>query len=128
MMMMLDTHTLLWMVDGSSQLSARAAREISDARNVKHVSKASLWEIAIKVSTGKLTLPKPLAELIAELRRTGAIQFLDLADAHLVKVSQLPFHHRDPFDRLLVAQALTEGMIVLGDDAAFDTYGVTRIW
>ncbi|MEQ1853227.1 MAG: type II toxin-antitoxin system VapC family toxin, partial [Chthoniobacteraceae bacterium] len=85
-------------------------------------------EIAIKVSTGKLTLRQPLAELNAELRSTGMIHVLPIADAHLVGVSALPFHHRDPFDRLLIAQALADGMAVVGNDGAFDDYGVTRVW
>ena len=128
MNLLLDTHALLWMVDGAPELSGRAAAEIASAANVKHVSVASLWKIAIKVSTRKLTLARPLAEFIADLRGTGLIQFVPIADAHLVTVAALPFHHRDPFDRLLVAQALADGFSVVGNDAAFDAFGVTRIW
>ena len=128
MKLLLDTHTLLWMVDESPELSSRAAGLIADAANTKHVSVASFWEIAIKVSTGKLTLSSSLAKLIADLRGTGLIQIEPLADAHLVAVSALPFHHRDPFDRLIVAQALADGMVVLGRDEAFDDYGVRRVW
>lgn len=128
MRLLLDTHTLLWTLVGTPELSARAGREIADAANTKFVSVASFWEIAIKVSTGKLTLRQPLAELMMEVRSTGMIHVLPIADAHLVAVSALPFHHRDPFDRLIIAQALAEGMAVAGNDPAFDAYGVVRVW
>ena len=128
MKLLLDTHALLWMLDGAEELSARAGREIADAANTKFVSVASLWEIAIKVSTRKLTVRQPLADLIAELRSTGMIHVLPIADAHLVGASTLPFHHRDPFDRLIIAQALADGMAVVGNDGVFDDYGVTRVW
>lgn len=128
MNLLLDTHALLWMADGAPQLSARAAAEIANTSNVKAVSVASLWEIAIKVSTRKLTLARPLAEFMAELRATGLLQFMPVLDAHLVTVATLPFHHRDPFDRLLIAQALTDGFTIVGTDPAFDAYGVARLW
>ncbi len=89
---------------------------------------ASLWEFAIKVSSGKLTLQQPLADMIAALRQTGMISILPIADSHLVRVSSLPLHHRDPFDRLLIAQAFADGLTVIGDDVAFDNYGVARLW
>ena len=128
MNLLLDTHTLLWMADGAPELSARAAAHIASPANAKHVSIASFWEIGIKVSIGKLTLRRPLDELIGTLRATGAVAILPIADAHVVKVSKLPLHHRDPFDRLLVAQALVDGFTIVGDDAAFDEYGVERVW
>ncbi len=128
MNLLLDTHTLLWMADGAPDLSVRAAAQIASPANAKHVSVASLWEIAIKVSIGKLSLRRPLGDLIASLRATGLVAILPISDAHMVKVSTLPLHHRDPFDRLLVAQALVDGLTVVGDDAAFDEYGVARVW
>ena len=128
MNLLLDTHTLLWMADGAPELSALAATHIASPMHAKYVSVASLWEIAIKVSIRKLTLRRPLDEMIATLRATGLVAILPIADAHVVKVSSLPLHHRDPFDRLLVAQALADGLTVVGDDAAFDAYGVTRLW
>lgn len=128
MNLLLDTHALLWMAEGSPELSAQAGAQIASPANTKHVSVASFWEIAIKVSIGKLTLRRPLREMFATLRATGLVGILPIADAHAVKVSTLPLHHRDPFDRLLVAQALVDGLTVIGNDAAFDDYGVTRLW
>jgi PIN domain nuclease of toxin-antitoxin system len=128
MKLLLDTHTLLWMVDGSAELSSRAAKLIADGSNTKHVSLATLWEIAIKVSTGKLKLGQSLEGFIADLRATSLIHFEPLEDSHIVKVSELPFHHRDPFDRLIVAQAIVGGMVIVGRDEVFDEYGIVRAW
>jgi PIN domain nuclease of toxin-antitoxin system len=92
------------------------------------VSVASLWEIAIKVSLRKLTLSKPLDTWMPAELAANSIDLLDISIAHVVQVAALPFIHRDPFDRLLIAQALVENMPITGADAAFDPYGVTRMW
>jgi PIN domain nuclease of toxin-antitoxin system len=126
--LLLDTHTLLWIAEDDPSLSPTAASLITDPQNSKFVSIASLWEIAIKVSIGKLGLRQPFEGFVNALNGTPAITILPIADVDLIKVAQLPFHHRDPFDRLLAAQALTRGMAVVGEDAAFELYGVTRLW
>ena len=92
-----------------------------------HISRASVWEIAIKFSLGKLPLRFPLAVLLGEIGR-NRIETLEITDAHALRVAALPHHHRDPFDRMIVAQALAEGLPVVGSDAAFDSYGVRRIF
>lgn len=89
---------------------------------------ASLWEIAIKVSLGKLQLLQPFETLIPQQIRLNAIALLGITPDHTAGVIALPFHHRDPFDRLLIAQAQVERMLIVGDDPAFDAYPVTRLW
>ncbi|MFM7424535.1 MAG: type II toxin-antitoxin system VapC family toxin [Elainella sp.] len=123
----LDTHTFLWFVNDSSQLSSTAKDLIESETNL-WISIASLWEIAIKVSVGKLSLPRPLNDFISEHIQANEIDILTINISHLTKVSTLPFHHRDPFDRLLAAQALVEQVPLIGVDAVFDSYEVNRIW
>lgn len=119
MRLLLDTNALLWLLAGDRRLGAGARSDIESAATVI-VSVASLWEIAIKVSLGKLA---PMSGLPQALR-DGGVQRLGIDDAHLHQVETLPWHHRDPFDRLLIAQALTEGLTVLTADEAFAGYGV----
>src|SRR5215212_6463379 len=117
MRLLLDTHTFLWFIDDSSQLSAPAKSLLeSDAELL--LSAASLWEIAIKISIGKLTLARPFAALIPEQLALNSINELPISLKHLDVVSALAFPHRDPFDRLLVAQAMTESLPVVSADAA----------
>lgn len=119
MRLLLDTNALLWVVAGDRRLGAQARADVESAAGLV-VSVATLWEIAIKVSLGKLgalpTLPTVLER--------AAVQRLGIEDAHLVRLQELPWEHRDPFDRLLIAQALAEGLTVLTADPAFAGYGV----
>jgi len=125
---LLDTHSFLWFVGGDARLSAPAQQTIEDLSNEIFISTASLWEIAIKVNLGKLDLGAPYEQFVpAELQRQKIAVF-PIAVAHLSVVARLPLHHRDPFDRLIIAQALTEGMPVITVDEVFDDYGVQRIW
>lgn len=128
MKLLLDTHTFLWFLDGSPQLSPHARGLIEDGTNDVFLSVGSLWEMAIKVSLGKLTLAQPFETLIPAQLALNVIQVLGISVDHTARIVTLPFHHRDPFDRLLIAQALVEGMPIVGVDAAFDAYGVTRLW
>jgi len=125
---LVDAHALLWFLAGSTQLSAGALACIQDTRNTIFVSAATLWEISIKDSLGKLTLPEPFKLLFPT--RLEAVNFLILPilTPHLHAHRQLPFHHQDPFDRLLIAQALTENMGLVSCDGAFHAYGVNLIW
>ncbi len=91
------------------------------------LSRASAWEIAIKVSIGKLPLKTPLSQLLGEIAK-DTVEVLDIADAHILRVSTLPHHHRDPFDRMIIAQALEEDLPIVGSDGMFDAYGVRRIF
>lgn len=128
MRLLLDTHTLLWFLEDSPQLSSTARTEIEESANDVFVSAASLWEIAIKVSLGKLALNKPIDVWMPTELAANSIDLLGISIDHIVKIASLPFHHRDPFDRLLIAQALVENMLVVGADSAFDSYGVKRLW
>lgn len=128
MNLLLDTHTLLWFTAGDSSLSQSACSAIEDLNNNRYVSVASLWEIAIKVSINKLTLSEPFETLIPEQLAENRIELLDISVEHTALIASMPFHHRDPFDRLVAAQAKVEQMTLVSVDAAFDAYGVTRLW
>lgn len=128
MKLLLDTHTLLWFIGGSKDLSAQARAFIEDNSNSKFVSIVSIWETAIKVSIGKMTLMTAFDELFPEQLNVNGFELLPVRIDHTSMVSTLPFHHRDPFDRLLVAQALSESMSILSVDDVFDSYGVNRLW
>ena len=126
--LLLDTHTLLWFVWNDPALSANAKSLIEDARNEKFVSVASCWEIAIKAGLGKLVLGEPSSSFLARELATNNFQLLPISLTHVTTVEHLSPHHRDPFDRLLIAQATLDGLMIVGGDVAFDAYGVLRQW
>lgn len=128
MRVLLDTHAFLWFVGGSAQLSSRARQVIADPTTEPLLSVASLWEMAIKISLGKLTIQAPFATFVPEQLRLNGITLLGITIDHTAGVTTLAFHHRDPFDRLLVAQAQSEQLPIVSADSAFDAYGVTRLW
>ena len=128
MRLLLDTHTFLWFIMGDPKLSEKARALIEDTRNERLLSIASLWEMAIKHSVGKLSLGQPFEVLIPQQLERNSIEILPITVAHLTVVATLPFHHRDPFDRLLIAQAAVERLSVLTVDSAFDAYAVERLW
>ena len=128
MRLLLDTNSFLWFINGSDRLSVNAQDLIADLNNQLVLSSASLWEIAIKVSIGKLELLLPYNQLIPEQLEENDINVLPIELSHLTKVIGLPFHHRDPFDRLIIAQALTEDLPVVSSDAVFSQYVVKLIW
>ena len=123
----LDTHTFLWFIDDSPQLSQKG-KALLEADNELLLSIASLWEIAIKLSLGKLTVEMPTEVLMTQQLTRNDIDVLPITVAHLVMVSTLPFHHRDPFDRLLIARAIVEQIPIVGVDPTFDAYPVQRLW
>jgi PIN domain nuclease of toxin-antitoxin system len=118
--LLLDTHALLWWLIDDSSLGINARRQIADPGNVVYVSAASIWEISIKRALGKLTLPEDIFEVIE------AEDFLPLPMVafHGQQAGQLPPHHQDPFDRMLIAQAQAEGLTLISADAAFPQYGI----
>lgn len=128
MTLLIDTHSLLWFLRGDPLLSAVAKAVIEDPANRKLVSVASCWEIAIKAGTGKLTLGEPAATLLARELPGNSFDLLPIQLNHATFVESMPFHHRDPFDRLIVAQATLEGVPIVSVDNQLDRYGIVRIW
>jgi len=128
MRLLLDTHTFLWWINNDALLSDPARVAIASERNECFLSLASCWELSIKASIGKLRLSKSVERFIPEELAANDFQLLTIDFRHVAKVESLPFHHRDPFDRLLVAQALTERMTIISADAVLSEYGVKRIW
>jgi PIN domain nuclease of toxin-antitoxin system len=128
MRLLLDIHTFLWFVNDDPKLSATARLMIEDGDNEVLISVASIWEIAIKVSIGKLLLTESVESFVTAQIERNDLHLLPIHMSHAVKVATLPFHHRDPFDRLLVAQALVEGMALVSADRMFSKYRVKRIW
>lgn len=127
MRLLLDTHSFLWFIGGSASLSPTARTSIEDADNQPLLSMASLWEMAIKLSIGKLSLGKAFERLIPEQMRLNGIELLQIEMAHIIVATKLPFHHRDPFDRLLIAQAMVEQISIVSSDRAFDSYSIKRL-
>jgi PIN domain nuclease of toxin-antitoxin system len=125
---LLDTHAFLWFIMGDARLTAAARGLIEDANNERLVSAGSLWEITIKVSIGKLTLTEPFEVIIPRELSQNGFQILPITVPHLTVLCGLPFHHRDPFDRLLVAQAMAEKMPLVSVDSVVDAYPITRLW
>lgn len=128
MRLLLDAHAFLWFVLGDPRLVQTALDQILDPAQVKLVSPASYWEIAIKISLGKYTLNEPYDEFMQRGIFGNGFNILPIEPKHTAALTTLPFHHRDPFDRLLVAQALVEQVPVLSADAVLDAYGITRLW
>ena len=128
MRLLLDTQAFLWFVLNDPRLSAYARALLVDPNNELLLSPASYWEIAIKVSIGKLTLHRSHEDFMDAVTVQHAFKILPILPTHTAKVIGLPFHHKDPFDRLLVAQALVESISIVSNDPALDAYGITRLW
>ena len=126
--LLLDTHAFLWFVTEDPKLSATAQHMIAAGSNEPLLSAACVWEIVIKVSIGRLPIPGPLDSFIPEQLSTNRIVLLPIELKHLLEIARLPLHHRDPFDRLLIAQAVVEGIPIVSADPAFDQYPIERIW
>ena len=128
MRLLLDTHAFLWWVDDDPQLSPLARQQIADEHNDCLVSLASAWEMAIKAGLGKLKLAMSVQRYVHEHLATNNFQLLPIGLEHVTFVETLPLHHRDPFDRLLIAQAKCDGLVLISADPMFDEYGVIRLW
>lgn len=128
MKLLVDSHALLWAADQPEQLSSAAAGALRDPANDLLVSAATVWELAIKVGLRKLTLTKPYREWMTQALADLDAALLPITVEYADAQAHLPPHHRDPFDRLLVAQARVEQFPIVSHDAALDAYGVTRIW
>ena len=128
MRILIDTSVFLWFVNDHRALQNRNRGLIIDRRNESLVSVASIWEMAIKSKTGKLDLPLPFPQFIDKALLDNRFTILPVRISHLKLISELPLHHRDPFDRLLIAQSIVEDIPVLSGDASFDHYPVQRVW
>lgn len=128
MKLLLDTHAFLWWIRDADSLSGKARKAIADERNQCFLSMASCWEMAIKKSLGKLEIPEPVSGFVAEQIAANRFSLLPIDLRHISRVSRLAFHHRDPFDRLLAAQASEEDMSIVSADPIFQKYGIERVW
>ena len=128
MKFLLDTHTLIWFLQDDPKLSSVASQLIENPENEIFVSMVTLWEIAIKVSLGKLVLSTTFDQLFPQHLIINNFKILPIEIAHFKQVMLLPFHHGDPFDRLLIAQGMVEQLTIVGQDKIFDTYKAKRLW
>ena len=128
MRLLLDSHTFLWWLDGDRRLSRKARALIGEEENAVFVSAASAWEISTKARLGKLPGAVDVAADIAGCVASQAFTGLDVTIIHAQRAGRLPGKHRDPFDRMLIAQAQFEDLPIVSNERLFDSYGVTRIW
>jgi PIN domain nuclease of toxin-antitoxin system len=128
MRLLVDTHVFLWWVEGDRALPVKARAALADRDNECLISLASVWELAIKAGLGKLKLALPVQRYVVEQVAANGFRMLDIQMAHVGRVESLAAHHGDPFDRLLIAQALEERIPVVTADPVFRDYGVKRIW
>jgi PIN domain nuclease of toxin-antitoxin system len=123
---LLDTHTFIWLSENSDQLSSNLKDVIEEA-DIVYLSIVSLWEIAIKLNLGKLSLKQDYEAIEIELEASD-ILLLPITFSDTIQIRDLPLHHRDPFDRMLIAQAITRSLTVISRDTAFDAYPIQRFW
>jgi PIN domain nuclease of toxin-antitoxin system len=128
MNLLLDSNVLIWLDIDPDALSARVRELLTDENNVWIASVVSVWEIQIKLQLGKLSLNLPFSKLIENLRVTSDLQILPIELSHIWALEELPEHHRDPFDRLLIAQAIVTQLPIVSADSMFDRYSVQRLW
>ena len=128
MNILLDSHTLIWFSQNSPQLSSSAIEILEDRNNLLFLSLVRVWEIQIKVQLGKLNLDISLSEIVKDQTKINDVQILPMKLSHIWTLDTLPYYHKDTFDRLLISQAITENLIILGVDSVFDSYPVEKIW
>ena len=128
MKLLLDTHTLIWAVDEPRKLSSIVVQALEDRSNELLVSVGTVWEVSIKVGLGKLQLSLPYREWVTRAIAELGASVLALSIDHADRYATLPFYHRDPFDRLLIAQSLCEDIALVSRDTAFDQFSLTRLW
>lgn len=126
MRQLLDTHTFIWFVMGNPRISSEVREQIENNENL--LSIASVWEMAIKHSSGKLSFELPFMVFVKQQLSVNNFGLLDINIDHIAVIATLPFHHRDPFDRLIIAQAMVEQLPILSADTAFDAYAIERFW
>ena len=124
---LIDTHTFIWLIEDDPKLPDSSKQLIDDLENDIFISIASLWEMAIKISIGKLKLAGVLAQAIDELYARN-IKILPIDSLHVLRVQNLPLHHKDPFDRIIISQSLVENITIISIDEIFDNYEVKRLF
>ncbi|MDQ6903672.1 MAG: type II toxin-antitoxin system VapC family toxin [Bacteroidota bacterium] len=124
---LIDTHTLIWFLNGDSDLSESAKKAIEEGDAINFISIASLWEMAIRISLGKLELNRPFSEILEQIQING-FQVLPITFEDTLILSNLPFHHRDPFDRIIIAQSLNNKLTIISKDRHFSNYPVSLNW
>ncbi len=127
MRLLLDTHAFIWFVDNDKKLPNNAKIQIENPNNTIFISIASLWEIAIKISLEKLDVSVSIEEMVNLIYENG-FEILPILPENIIMISSLDFHHRDPFDRIIITQGLHEQIKIVGKDRVFDKYGIKRIW
>lgn len=128
MKLLLDTHAYLWFIEGDPRIPESARHLIEHPENEISLSLASAWEVSIKTSLGKIALSRSLQDTFGAIATANGIHLLPIRIDHVLDVARLPFHHRDPFDRLLTAQSLLDDLPLISADSTFDAYGVKRHW
>jgi PIN domain nuclease of toxin-antitoxin system len=127
MIYLIDTHILIWLFGKSNNLPKNIFELLKNKKNKIYVSAVSIWEIAIKVSIGKLKFPFEITNIINEIGILN-ISILDITSEHLINVAALPFHHKDPFDRLIISQSIIENIPIISSDNIFSKYDIEIIW
>ena len=126
--LLFDTHSFIWWADEPSKLSQAALAALEDENNRLFVSDVSLWEMQIKVHLGKMKLKMTLEDLIESQQRGNEVEILQIKTRHILALNNLPFHHKDPFDRLLIAQSLAEDFTIVTADSEFSAYPAKLLW
>jgi PIN domain nuclease of toxin-antitoxin system len=126
--LLIDAHSILWAADDPTRLSPTATTLLQDPSNELFLSAGTMWEIAVKVGLNKLTLTMPIGQWLIQAIADLDISLVPITVDHAAAYVALPFHHRDPFDRLMLAQAITDGMSIVSADSGLDAYGVKRLW
>ncbi len=126
--LLFDTHSFVWWADEPSKLSRAALAALEDENNRLFVSDVSLWEMQIKVQLGKMKLTLPLEDLIESQRQDNEVEILHITTRHILALNSLPFHHKDPFDRLLIAQSIVEDFTIVTADSEFAAYSAKLLW
>ena len=122
MNLLLDTHIFIWLQIELQKVSADKLQLLEDKSNTLFISLAGIWELQLKIQNGKFKFPKPLPEIIREQQNVNDLRILSITSAHIYELENLPFHHKDPFDRLLIAQAIVEDYTLVTDDPKFSDY------
>lgn len=126
--LLFDTHSFIWWADEPTKLSATALTALEDENNRLFLSDVSIWEMQIKIQLGKMKLKLPLQDLIESQQRDNDVEILPITTEHILAIDGLPFHHKDPFDRLLIAQSIIEGFTLVTLDPEFSAYPANLLW